>query len=125
MVSKSGFFSTFGQTMGIPGASRRWPASGHELRNVFEKFMPEQEVVQQHSGDWTMTGTVPVARVQGEGACVPFQIERMNAIPHYKTMAGSPGADRKSRSASRNLAHGFCISGVRFFREPMKEDHYV
>jgi hypothetical protein len=27
-----------------------------------KKFMPEQEVVQQHSGDWTMTGKVPVAR---------------------------------------------------------------
>jgi hypothetical protein len=28
-------------------------------------------------------------------------------------------------SASRNLAHGFCISSVRFFREPMKEDRNV
>jgi len=31
-----------------------------------KKFMPKQEVVQQHSGDWTMTGKVPVARVGGE-----------------------------------------------------------
>ena len=83
-----------------------------------KEFMPKQEVVQQHSGDWTMAGKVPIARVQGEDACVPFQIERMNAIPHIKTMAGSPGADRKSRSASRNLAHGFCVLERPFFREP-------
>jgi len=25
----------------------------------------QTEVVQQHSGDWTMTGKVPVARVEG------------------------------------------------------------
>jgi hypothetical protein len=25
-------------------------------------IMPGQKFVQQHSGDWTMTGTVPVAR---------------------------------------------------------------
>jgi hypothetical protein len=47
----------------------------------------------------------------------------MDAIRNIKTMAGSPDADAKS--ASRNLAHGFCISGVRFFREPMKEDRNV
>jgi hypothetical protein len=28
--------------------------------------MPKQKVVQQHSGDWTMTDKVPVARVEGE-----------------------------------------------------------
>jgi hypothetical protein len=33
----------------------------------------------------------------------------MIAIPHIKTMAGSPDADRITRSASRNLAHGFCV----------------
>src|SRR6516164_5087213 len=83
------------------------------------------QFAQPHSGDWTMTGKVPVVRVQGECACVPFQIERMNAIPHIKTMAGSPGADRKSRSASRNLAHGFCVPDFHALREPTKEDRNV
>jgi len=27
--------------------------------------MPGLKFVQQHSGDWTMTGKVPVARVEG------------------------------------------------------------
>jgi hypothetical protein len=54
---------------------------------------------------------------------MPVRLERMDAIRNTKTMAGSPDADL--RSASRNLAHGFCISGVRFFREPMKENHHV
>jgi hypothetical protein len=54
---------------------------------------------------------------------VPVRPEGMDAIRNIETMAGSPDADAKS--ASRNLAHGFCISGVRFFREPMKEDRNV
>jgi hypothetical protein len=29
-------------------------------------FVPEEMFVQQHSGDWTKTGKVPVARVAGE-----------------------------------------------------------
>ena len=36
------------------------------LRSVFENLVPRQKFVQQHSGDWTMTGKVPVARVEGE-----------------------------------------------------------
>ena len=32
-----------------------------------------QKLVQQHSGDWTMTGKVPVARVQGGQPSVPYQ----------------------------------------------------
>jgi len=41
-------------------------ASGHDLRNGFsKKFVLRQKFVQQHSGDWTMTGKVPVARVEG------------------------------------------------------------
>ena len=32
----------------------------------FEKSVPRQKFVQQHSGDWTMTGKVPVARVEGQ-----------------------------------------------------------
>jgi len=43
----------------------------------------------------------------------------MNAIPHIETMAGSPGADRNARSASRNLAHGFCVPDFHALREPM------
>jgi hypothetical protein len=54
---------------------------------------------------------------------VPVRPERMDAIRNIKTMAGSPDADRVS--ASRNLAHGFCILDVRFFREPMKENQNV
>jgi len=27
--------------------------------------MPRQKTVQQHSGDWAMTGKVPVERVEG------------------------------------------------------------
>jgi hypothetical protein len=27
--------------------------------------MPRRKNVQQHSGDWTMTGKVPVARIKG------------------------------------------------------------
>ena len=43
---------------------------------------------------------------------------RMDAIRNIKTMAGSPDADRALRSASRNLAHGLCVSGVRPFVNP-------
>jgi hypothetical protein len=49
----------------------------------------------------------------------------MNAIPHIKTMAGSPGADWKSQSASRNLAHGFCVPDFHALRQTMKEDRNV
>jgi hypothetical protein len=44
----------------------------------------------------------------------------MDAIRNAKTMAGSPDAD--SVSASRNLAHGFCVSGALSFADLMKED---
>lgn len=30
-----------------------------------EQIMPKQKSVQQHSGDWAMTGKVPVERVEG------------------------------------------------------------
>jgi len=48
--------------------------------------------VQQHSGDWTMTGKVPVARV------IPAAIGRMDAILNAEARiledsAGSPDAD--------------------------------
>jgi hypothetical protein len=44
----------------------------------------------------------------------------MDAIRNTKTMAGSPDAD--VFSASRNLAHGFCVSGTSSFADLMKED---
>jgi hypothetical protein len=47
----------------------------------------------------------------------------MDAILDLKTMAGSPDAD--VASASRNLAHGFCVSGVPASAEPMKENQDV
>jgi hypothetical protein len=49
----------------------------------------------------------------------------MDAILKPETMAGSPDADAATRSASRNLAHGFLFCGVSFFRKLMKEDHNV
>jgi len=74
-----------------------------------EKIMTKQKIVQQHSGDWAMTGKVPVARVEGQ-VPLPATIGRMKAIQHIKTMAGSPDADFATRSASRNLAHGLFVS---------------
>jgi hypothetical protein len=47
---------------------------------------------------------------------VPVTTTRMVAIRKITTMAGSPDADR-SRPASRNLAHGFCVLERPFFRE--------
>jgi hypothetical protein len=64
----------------------------------------------------------PAAGHNGQGARTT---ERMAAIRDIKTMAGSPDADLVLRSASRNLAHGLCVSSGSFFREPMKEDHNV
>jgi hypothetical protein len=62
----------------------------------------------------------------GRDGQVPVTSGRMDAIRNIKTMAGSPDADLLLRSASRNLAHGFCVfGGALAFREPMKEDHYV
>jgi hypothetical protein len=49
----------------------------------------------------------------------------MKANQHIETMAGSPDADFASRSASRNLAHGFYVPGFHAFRETMKEDRNV
>jgi hypothetical protein len=56
---------------------------------------------------------------------LPATIGRMKTIRHTKTMAGSPDADFATRSASRNLAHGFFVPGFHAFRETMKEDRNV
>jgi hypothetical protein len=60
--------------------------------------------VQQQSGRWA-----------GQDARLT---ERMDAIRNMKTMAGSPDADRQLRSASRNLAHGLCVSRVHSLVNP-------
>jgi hypothetical protein len=83
--------------------------------------MRKQEHVSRK--DHAQTRRPAAIRPLGITGKVPVRPERMDAIRNTKTMAGSPDADRVS--ASRNLAHGFCISGARFFREPMKENHYV
>jgi hypothetical protein len=85
-----------------------------------DAFRSSVRLVQQHSGRWAMTGKVPVARVKGQ-ALLPEFPGRMEAIQDMRTMAGSPDAAVATRSASRNLAHGFCVLGFHAFREPMKE----
>jgi hypothetical protein len=80
--------------------------------------------VQQHSGDWTMTGKVPVARAGSQE--LPATIGRMDAILNARAMAGSPDADFADVADSVSPScDGFCISGVASFREPMKENHDV
>jgi hypothetical protein len=71
---------------------------------VFRKDHAQTQDVQQQSGSWA-----------GQGARTT---ERMDAIRNIKTMAGSPDADLMCRSASRHLAHGFCVSGLRSFVNP-------
>jgi hypothetical protein len=87
--------------------------------------MPGERSVQQHSGGWTMTGKVPVARVRRPLRAFARNYRKDETIQHIKTMAGSPDADLTLRSASRNLAHGFCVPDFHAFREPMKEDTNV
>jgi hypothetical protein len=84
-------------------------------------IMRKQEHVFQK--DHAQTQRPAAIRPLGITGKVPVRPERMDAIRNIKTMAGSPDAD--DVSASRNLAHGFCILDVRFFREPMKENHDV
>ncbi|MCA6118227.1 hypothetical protein J6524_25610 [Bradyrhizobium sp. WSM 1738] len=56
-----------------------------------------------------MSSSNPAA---GQGK-VPVTAERMDAIRKIKTMAGSPDADLALRSASRHLAHGLYVFGLR------------
>lgn len=74
--------------------------------------------VQKHSGNWTMTGKVLVAR--RDPPKIPATIGRMDAIQNMRAMAGSPDADFAivTRTASCRLAHGFCCSGVTFTVNP-------
>jgi hypothetical protein len=110
-------------------------ASGHAP----EAFSSEADTGSRHENtltkrlgpgaDFIRTGKAlghPAAiRPLGATGTEPVRPERMDAIRNMKTMAGSPDADLASRSASRHLAHGFCVLEASFFREPMKEDHYV
>ena len=76
-------------------------ADGHDIENT----MSERER--------------PVAiRLLGGTGKEPVTCERMAAIRNIKTMAGSPDADRRVRSASRNLAHGLFALGLRSFVNP-------
>ena len=76
---------------------------------VFRKDRAQSHDVQQQSGRWA-----------GQDARTT---EGMDAIRSIKTMAGSPDAEFVLRSASRNLAHGLCVLGLTFLREPMKETY--
>jgi hypothetical protein len=84
----------------------------------------QHESVQQHSGDWAMTGKVPVARVEGQRP-LPATIGRVKAIQHIKTMAGSPDADRIVAVSVRQSCAWFYVLDLRAFRETMKEDRNV
>jgi hypothetical protein len=54
---------------GRPCVSGMRAVDGSYPGMIFEAFSKRDhartEVVQQHSGDWTMTGKVPVTRVEG------------------------------------------------------------
>ncbi|MCA6107617.1 hypothetical protein J6497_10190 [Bradyrhizobium sp. CNPSo 4026] len=71
---------------------------------VFRKDHAQTQSAQQQSGRWT-----------GQDARMN---ERMDAIRNMRTMAGSPDADHGLRSASRHLAHGFCVLEARSFVKP-------
>jgi hypothetical protein len=92
---------------------------------VAEAMCGFRDNVQKQSGNWTMTGKVPVAR--RDPPKIPATIGRMDAIQNTRAMAGSPDADfATSRTASCRLAHGFCVLDFSVFgrhvlREPMKE----
>jgi hypothetical protein len=66
-------------------------------------------------GSCSTTSSSNPAAGQGK---VPVTAERMDAIRKMKTMAGSPDADLVLRSASRNLAHGLCVFGLRALVNP-------
>jgi len=59
-----------------PCAYRVRALGGSHQGTMFEavlrpEFVPRQKLVQQHSGDWTMAGKVPVARVVEAKAPLP------------------------------------------------------
>ncbi|WP_159008458.1 hypothetical protein [Bradyrhizobium sp. S69] len=98
---------------------KRTPISGDDHVQELDPGKPDSGFANKI----TLNKRPAAIRPLGTTGKVPVRPERMDAIRNIKTMAGSPDAD--AVSASRNLAHGFCISSVRFFREPMKEDRNV
>jgi len=68
---------------------------------------------QGHHPEWIMSQQTSSSNPAAGQGKVPVTVERMDAIRNIKTMAGSPDADLVSRSASRNLAHGLCVFGLR------------
>jgi hypothetical protein len=97
---------------------------------IFETFFrgrahARHKFVQQHSGDWAMTGKVPVARVKGSRAFCPHQTGRMKAIQHIKTMAGSPDADLAFATSVPQSCAWFYELAFHAFRETMKENRNV
>jgi hypothetical protein len=107
VVSKKRF-TVFEQTMRIPVRTVDGSHRGMTFEAFFAKeFMPKRKVrpaALRRLGD---DGQVSVARVEGSTAFARTKPQGMKTIQHIKTMAGSPDADFASRSASRNLAHGF------------------
>jgi hypothetical protein len=80
--------------------------------------------VQKQSGDWTMTGKVPVARRDPQK--IPATIGRMDAITNTKAMAGSPDADFAVPADSFLPSCAWLLCFARHvLREPMKETQDV
>jgi hypothetical protein len=84
--------------------TKRTPISGDDHVQEYDPGKPDSGFPNK-----IMLNKRPAAiRPLGTTGKVPVRPERMDAIRNIKTMAGSPDAD--AVSASRNLAHGFCIS---------------
>jgi hypothetical protein len=62
VVRKSGCSGFSAKAVRTACAGHRRLAQGMICEGFRKQFMPTQNSVQQHSGDWTMTGKVPVAR---------------------------------------------------------------
>jgi hypothetical protein len=84
--------------------------------NRFSRFL-ENDPAQEHDpkqrksfpkGPCSNVQRPAAIRRLGVTGTVPVTSEGMDAIRNIKTMAGSPDTDL-IRSASRNLAHGFCV----------------
>src|ERR1700737_3579481 len=89
------------------------PKAGFALsaRTVMSVSMIRKSGYRFFRADHAQTQRSAAIRPLGATGKVPVTSERMDAIRNTKTMAGSPDADL-FRSASRNLAHGFCVFGA-------------
>jgi hypothetical protein len=88
---------------GLP-REKRTPISGDDHVQEHDPGKPDSGFANKI----TLNKRPAAIRPLGTTGKVPVRPERMDAIRNIKTMAGSPDAD--AVSASRNLAHGFCIS---------------